>query len=116
MLAETQAPEFLLEEEVSRFRGEADAIAWCWARRRVKYSQREAARLLDIPPSHLSNILSGKKYFGHGKRIEFQRLCGNWAIRQWEDMQTGLITHRESDREREIRLLRQKLAELERAA
>ena len=66
---------------------EADAVSLCWNKRTIKYGVREAARLLDISVSHLSNIINGKKYLPHDFRIKFQILCGNWAIRQYEDLE-----------------------------
>lgn len=101
---------------IERCVGEGDAILLCWNKRTVKYSLTLAAALLDMPKSHLSNILSGKKYLPNGFRGRFQRLCGNWAIRQWEDMTEGLQTVTESFEQRQIRLLEAKLAKYERAA
>ncbi len=40
-----------------------------------------------MPKSHLSNILSGKKYLPDELRIPFMWLCGSLAMRQWEDLQ-----------------------------
>lgn len=116
ILADTKPPEMLSALLVDRCRSEGDAVLLCWSKRRVKYSLHEAARLMSLPVSHLSNILSGKKYLPNGFRGAFQRLCGNWAIRQYEDKTEGLLTVMESPEQRRIRLLEAKLAEYERAA
>ena len=113
ILQEVGPAEFLSEAIVARIGSEDEAVAWCWAKRRVKLSVTEAARYLGMPKSHLSNILAGKKYLPFGKRIELQRLCGNWLIRQWEDRQCGFITQQESHEQREIRVLRARLQEAE---
>lgn len=39
---------------IARCQSEADAFMLCWAKRRVRYSLRHAAALLEIPASHLS--------------------------------------------------------------
>jgi plasmid maintenance system antidote protein VapI len=116
ILQEIGEPEFLPASIVSRIRTEEEAVAWCWARRRVKFGVTEAARYLGMPKSHLSNILNGKKYLPWGKRVELQRLCGNWLIRQWEDRHCGFVTKAESPEQRRIRELEAKVNELERMA
>ena len=108
--------DWLPEMLIDRCKSEADAVALCWHRRRSKYSLNEAARLLDIPASHMSNILSGKKYLPNGFRGAFQRLCGNWAIRQWEDKTEGFQTVHESPDQRRIRVLESELEHARRAA
>jgi hypothetical protein len=96
ILQEIGEPDFLPASVVARVQDEADAVAWCWALRRVKgMSVTEAARHMGMPKSHLSNILSGKKYLPFGKRVELQRLCGNWLVRQWEDRTCGFQTVRD---------------------
>lgn len=117
ILQEVGEPKFLPDSVVARIDDEADAVAWCWAHRRIKgLGVTEAARYLGVPKSHLSNILSGKKYLPFGKRIELQRLCGNWLIRQWEDRQCGFVTLQETPDQRRIRELEGKLAVAERRA
>ena len=113
ILQEVGPPDFLPESIVSRIRTEEEAVAWCWARRRVKFGVTEAARYLGMPKSHLSNILNGKKYLPWGKRVELQRLCGNWLIRQWEDRHCGFVTKQESPEQRRIRELEAKVNDLE---
>lgn len=117
ILQEVGEPTFLPESVVSRINNEADAVSWCWAMRRIKgLGVTEAARYLGMPKSHLSNILNGKKYPPFGVRIELQRLCGNWAIRQWEDRKCGFVTKQESPEQRRIRELEAKVADMERLA
>lgn len=117
ILQEIGEPAFLPEYVVSRMKDEADAVSYCWAQRRIKgMGVTEAARYLGVPKSHLSNILNGKKYLPWGKRLELQRLCGNWAIRQWEDRQAGFVTQRETPEQRENRQLKARIADLERMA
>ena len=108
--------DWLNEQWIAMCRNEHDALLLCWNKRTVKYDQAEAARRLGIQKSHFSNILSGKKYLPNGFRLDFQRLCGNWAIRQWEDRACGFLTQRETAEQRELRLLRAKVQQLEKAA
>lgn len=96
--------EWVPENLVTMCESKADAVVLCWLMRRVKYSVSHAAAELGIPTSHLSNILSKKKYLPNID-VAFQRLCGNWAIRQWEDMTSGLVTLRDSPEQRELRRL-----------
>lgn len=117
ILQEVGEPKFMPEHIVARIESEADAVAWCWAQRRIKgLGVTEAARYLGMPKSHLSNILSGKKYLPWGKRVEIQRLCGNWLIRQWEDRHVGFVTQRETAEQRRIRELEARLEQAERIA
>jgi hypothetical protein len=99
--------EWLSDHWVNRCRSEKDAVTLCWAKRNRKgLTVRQAAEELGMPASHLSNIISGKKYLPHDFRIKFQQLCGNWAIRQYEDLACGFVTKQETPLERENRLLR----------
>jgi len=117
VLAEVGEPVHLPESIMARITDEADAFAWCWAMRRIKaMTQTEAARHLGVPKSHLTNMLAGKKYPRWDMRIDFQLLCGNWALRQYEDRKVGLVTSRETPEQRRIRELEQRLADAERAA
>src|SRR5688572_23528076 len=103
-------PEWLDEFLVKRLRNEKDAVVLCWAKRiRKQLSVRGAAEELGLPASHLSNILSGKKYLPHDFRIKFQKLCGNWAIRQYEDLACGFLTSRDTPEQRRIRELEAQL-------
>lgn len=114
LMAEVKGPGEIPEYLIARCQSETDAVMLCWHLRRVKYGVREAARLLDMPASHLSNVISGKKYLPHNS-VEFQRLCGNWAIRQWQDRAAGFVTLAESEDQRRIRELESKLAALQAA-
>lgn len=100
---------------IERCRNEHDAFLLCWNKRTVKYSQAAAAGLLGIPPSHFSNMLSGKKYPSWDLRTSMQRLCNNWAIRQYCDMQDGIDSF-ETPEQRRIRELEGLLIEARRAA
>jgi hypothetical protein len=116
ILADTKPPEWVSAVLVDRCHSEGDAILLCWNKRRVKYSLNEAARLMGLPVSHLSNILSGKKYLPNGFRGVFQRLCGNWSIRQYEDKTEGFKTVVESPDQQRIRVLEAQLADARRVA
>lgn len=109
LLGEVKGPAMLPEYLIARCRNKTDAVMLCWHMRRVKYGVREAARLLGIPASHLSNIVSGKKYLPHND-VEFQQLCGNLAIRQYEDKELGARTVMETPEQRRIRELESELA------
>lgn len=93
---------------------EADAVALCWNKRAVKYGVRDAALKLDISYSHLSNIINGKKYFPNDLRNKFQILCGNWALRQYDDLQIGAITQFITPDQVENQLLKARIEQLER--
>ena len=103
-------PTMVSQQNIAPLRNEADAVRLCWDCRRIRYSLSDAAALLLMPKSHLSNILSGKKYLPNDFRIRFQALCGNWAIRQYEDSVCGFVTARETPERRRIRELESELA------
>lgn len=110
-------PEWVADMLVQRCSSEGDAIALCWAKRTRKgMTLRQAAEELAIPAPHLSNILNGKKYLPNDFRIKFQMLCGNWAIRQYEDQACGLRTTKETPEQRRIRELEAQLERFERTA
>ena len=108
-------PQMVSDLYISRLRNEADATVLCWAKRRVRYSLSDAAAILGMPKSHLSNILSGKKYLPFDFRIKFQALCGNWAIRQYEDSICGFRSVIETPEQRRIRELEAKVEAMEAA-
>lgn len=115
ILQEIGEPGWLPEYVIARFADEADAFAWCWAHRRIKaMTVTEAARHLGMPKSHLSAVLNGTKYPRWDMRINFQRLCGNWALRQYEDRRCGFHTIRETPEQRRIRELEQQVDTLQR--
>ena len=115
LLAEVGEPGWMPDSVIARIGSEAEAFAWCWALRRIKaMTLTEAARHLGIPKSHLSQCLAGKKYPRWDMRVAFQRLCGNWVIRQYEDRECGFVTGRESPEERRIRELLHENAALKR--
>lgn len=103
-------PEWLPEFLIGRLRNEHDAVLLCWNKRRVKYTMSDAAALLSLPKSHLSNILAGKKYLPYDMRVRFQQFCGNFAIRQYEDKVMGFKTISETPEQRRIRELESELA------
>lgn len=116
-LGAVQEPEWLSHVWISRCRSEKDAVILCWAKRTRKgLTCRQASEELGLPNSHLSNILSGQKYLPHDFRIKFQGLCGNWAIRQYEDMACGFLTSKETPEQRRIRQLEAQLQEARRSA
>lgn len=100
---------------IVRCRSEKDAVVLCWAKRgRKGLTVRQAAEEMGMPASHLSNILSGNKYFPHGFRVRFQELCGNWAIRQYEDAVCGFRTQKETPEQRRIRQLEAQVEQFQR--
>lgn len=84
-LAECKAPVLLGYEYVDICQSAHDAIVMTWNARTIKCSLTSASERLQMPKSHLSNILSGKKYMPDELRIPFMWLCGNLCMRQYED-------------------------------
>lgn len=108
----TWLPAFLID----RLKTETDAVQLYWNQRRSKFTVAEAARHLGVPASHLSNIISGKKYLPNGFRPCFQMLCGNWSIRQFEDKECGFKTEHITPEQRRIAILESELEQARRAA
>lgn len=92
-LAEVPDPQPLPESIIERIESEAQAVALCWSRRSVPYTQQEAADKLRINRGVFTLILNGTRAVPPGKRILFQRLCGNWAITQYEMHEAGMNSH-----------------------
>lgn len=91
-LAECKSPALVDSKLLSHCHNSHDAIVLTWATRRDRgMSQAYAAMQLDMPKSHLSNILSGQKYLPDDLRIPFMWLCGSLALRQWEDQQIAQL-------------------------
>lgn len=86
-LAEVPPPVSVSAELLAHCHTAHDAILLTWNSRKVKCSQNSAAERLEMPASHLSNILSGSKYLPDDLRVPFMWLCGNLALRQYEDRQ-----------------------------
>jgi hypothetical protein len=112
LLQQIKEPEWLPEYLIGRLRNEHDSVVLCWNKRRIKYSMSDAAALLGLPKSHLSNILAGKKYLPYDMRIRFQTFCGNFAIRQYEDRVSGFKTITETPEQRRIRELESEIQTL----
>lgn len=80
-----EAPAPLLAHQLAEF-GDAEekavreAIAWAWRNRRVRMDQSTAAAHMGVPPSHLSNILNGKKHLPPHKINAFEWIVGNRAV------------------------------------
>ena len=90
-LVDLPKPSYACLNLLNHCKTEHDAILLTWNLRTVKRTMSDAAALLEMPKSHLSNILAGKKYLPNGLRIPFMWLCGNLAIRQWEDAQMSAL-------------------------
>lgn len=90
-LAEMKTPSLVDDVLLAHCKNSHDAILLTWNSRRVKYSQADAAAMLDMPKSHLSNILSGQKYLPDSLRVPFMWLCGSLALRQFEDKQMASL-------------------------
>jgi hypothetical protein len=80
-----EAPAPLLAHQLAEFGDDEHkavkaAIQWAWRQRRVKMEQTTAAAHIGIPPSHLSNILNGKKHLPPHKINSFEWIVGNRAV------------------------------------
>ena len=80
-----EAPAPLLPHQLAAFGDEEEtaikaAIKWAWLHRRVKMEQSTASMHMGIPPSHLSNILNGKKHLPPHKINAYEWIVGNRAV------------------------------------
>ena len=83
-----------------------DAILLCVTLSRRQYGQ--IAHDLDMKPSHFTKCL-GKQYREHfppNKIPALQRVCGNWAVRSWQnlDAEGGAMEELKAIREERERL------------
>ena len=86
-IAEVKPPTPAPDDLLAHCKTAHDAILLTWNLRKVRHTQADASSRLEMPKSHLSNILAGQKYLPDDLRIPFMWLCGNLALRQWEDRQ-----------------------------
>jgi hypothetical protein len=80
-----EAPAPLLPHQLTAFGDDEEkaikeAIRWAWTHRRVRMEQSTASAHMGIPPSHLSNILNGKKHLPPHKINAFEWIVGNRAV------------------------------------
>ena len=90
-LAEMKQPVLAPDNLMAHVKNEFDAIRLTWDLRKIRYTQADASARLEMAKSHLSNILSGQKYLPADLRVPFMWLCGNTALRQWEDRQMAAL-------------------------
>lgn len=84
---------FLSREQIAACASFRDAVVLGWKNRAVRgMTQRTLAELLDVPPSHMSNMLNHEAVDRHGKArqdlparlvADFERVVGNRAVSQW---------------------------------
>lgn len=71
-----------------------DAVRTCWAFRKIKgMTKRTLAELAGLYAPHVTDYLSdkdGKRNLPAEKIADFEAVCGNYAITQWEMNQRGL--------------------------
>lgn len=74
---------------VNRITHETESVTESWQRRRVKYSQREAAELLGIDKGNFTRLLDEQIAIPKNARVEFMALTGNLLPLQYEAAQMG---------------------------
>lgn len=84
---------FLHREKIAACASFRDAVCLAWDNRAVRgMTQRTLAELLDVKPSHMSNMLNRVAVDRHGKPrqdlparlvADFERLLGNRAVTQY---------------------------------
>lgn len=87
-------PVWLSDAEIRSCGSYRDAVRLCWMHRRSKsMTQAMLAELAGLYSSHVSDYLSsteGKRNLPADKVAEFESVCGNRAITQWEARQRGI--------------------------
>jgi hypothetical protein len=90
----SNAPIWLDDKAISSVSSYREAVRICWIHRRIQgMTQRTAAELCGLYPSHVSDYLSddeSKRNLPADRIQAFESLCGNRAITQWEMRQRGL--------------------------
>jgi hypothetical protein len=91
---------FLPKEAIAACVTYRDAVRLAWENRAMRgMTQRTLAEHLEIPGSHLSNMLCKDGVDANGKPrqdlparliADYQRVLGNWAVSQWMNRQTRL--------------------------
>ncbi|AOJ65392.1 hypothetical protein WJ32_23175 [Burkholderia ubonensis] len=89
----TQGDRFVAPESIAECATFRDAVCLAWELRAVRgMTQRTLAELLDVPASHLSNMLNRDPVDRHGKPrqdlpakliADFERVVGNRAVSQY---------------------------------
>ncbi|WP_323120010.1 helix-turn-helix domain-containing protein [Burkholderia alba] len=85
--------EFVPQESIAECASFRDAVCLAWEQRAVRgMTQRTLAELMDVPASHLSNMLNRDPIDRHGKArqdlparhiADFERIVGNRAVSQF---------------------------------
>ncbi len=88
-----QGDRFVAPESIAECATFRDAVCLAWELRAVRgMTQRTLAELLDVPASHLSNMLNRDPVDRHGKPrqdlpakliADFERVVGNRAVSQY---------------------------------
>ncbi|OJA66560.1 hypothetical protein BGV71_31760 [Burkholderia ubonensis] len=91
--ARAEQAEFVPQESIAECRSFRDAVCLAWdARAERGMTQRTLAERLEVPASHLSNMLNRDPVDRHGKArqdlparliADFERVVGNHAVSQY---------------------------------
>ncbi|WP_231957521.1 XRE family transcriptional regulator [Paraburkholderia tropica] len=89
----TSASVFLPREQIAACASFRDAVCLAWDQRAIRgMTQRTLAETLEVPASHLSNMLNRDPVDRHGKArqdlpakliADFERVIGNRAVSQY---------------------------------
>ena len=106
-------------QDVARCSTFEEAVHLCIRRSIVWRTQDTWAELLGVSKSYFNQVINGgspdkPRHMGHPLRSKLQRLAGNTAITQWEDLELkGQLICQINANSREAQL-RAELAEIER--
>lgn len=97
--AVANGPEWLADADIASCQSYRDAVRLCWMHRRSKgMTQSTLAELAGLYPSHVSDYLSQtdlKRNLPAERIADFEAICGNRAITQYEMRQRGLTVMEE---------------------
>jgi hypothetical protein len=89
----TPSARFLQREKIAACASFRDAVCLAWEHRAMRgMTQRTLAELLEVKPSHMSNMLNREAVDRHGKPrqdlparniADFERVVGNRAVTQY---------------------------------
>jgi hypothetical protein len=84
---------------------ELDAIHLCV--HLAKLPHYAIAERLGIDKGHWTRMMQGQAHFPTNKITALQRLCGNWAVLQWQNREAGFEMFEDAKAQRREELMRE---------
>ncbi|KGC12816.1 hypothetical protein DM48_334 [Burkholderia gladioli] len=85
-IVDIPAPRQLDEQLIASCKDYSDAVCLCLESRLRRIREGEIAEYLGFSAPHLAKVKGGRGYLTTDQELILQRLCSNWAIKQYAEM------------------------------